>query len=49
MLRDFIWKTFEGTGRIDLYIFYKEIEMTKDEIKDSINDIIYDEKQELPA
>lgn len=26
MLKEFAWKTFENTGSIDSYIFYKEIE-----------------------
>lgn len=26
MLMEFIWKTFENTGNIESYIFYKEIE-----------------------
>lgn len=26
MLKDFVWKTFESTGDIDKYVFYKEIE-----------------------
>lgn len=34
MLREFVWKTFENTGSIDAYVFYKEIEeknqLTKD-------------------
>lgn len=25
MLKDFVWKTFEKTGSIDSYVFYKEI------------------------
>ncbi len=26
MLKDFVWKTFEFTGDIDNYMFFKEIE-----------------------
>lgn len=26
MLKEFAWKTFEFTGSIDSYIFYREIE-----------------------
>lgn len=25
MLKEFAWKTFEKTGRIDVYVFYKEV------------------------
>ncbi|MCX8130261.1 MAG: YqzL family protein [Clostridia bacterium] len=26
MLREFVWKTFENTGSLDAYVFFKEIE-----------------------
>ncbi len=26
MLKEFVWRTFENTGNVDAYIFYKEIE-----------------------
>ncbi len=26
MLKEFAWMTFENTGSIDAYVFYKEIE-----------------------
>ena len=29
MLKDFAWNTFESTGSIDSYFFYKEIEKRK--------------------
>jgi len=26
VLREFAWKTFENTGSVDAYVFYREIE-----------------------
>ena len=26
MLKEFVWKTFENTGGIEFYMFYREIE-----------------------
>jgi hypothetical protein len=29
MLKEFAWRTFEDTGNIDSYMFYKELEKKK--------------------
>lgn len=34
MLREFVWRTFENTGSLDAYMFYKEIEEKKRLVKD---------------
>lgn len=26
MLQDFVWNTFEKTGNVDAYLFYKQVE-----------------------
>lgn len=26
MLKEFVWNTFEKTGNVDLYVFFREIE-----------------------
>jgi hypothetical protein len=30
VLKEMIWSTFEKTGKIDLYLFYKEIDQKKE-------------------
>jgi hypothetical protein len=39
MLREFVWKTFENTGSIDAYVFYKEIEEKNQLIKDKVSNV----------
>jgi hypothetical protein len=34
MLKDFVWNTFEYTGNIESYIFFKELEQTKKPTED---------------
>ena len=34
MLKEFIWRTFEDTGDIDFYVFYKEFEDKNMAVKD---------------
>lgn len=35
MLKEFAWETFEKTGNIDSYMFYKEIDQKKKAFKES--------------
>ncbi|MEN8906626.1 MAG: YqzL family protein [Clostridiales bacterium] len=30
MLKEMMWSTFEKTGKIDFYLFYKEIDQKKE-------------------
>jgi hypothetical protein len=32
VLKDFIWKTFEDTGDINSYMFYREIDRNEEEL-----------------
>lgn len=35
MLKDFVWNTFEYTGNIESYIFFKELQHVKNPVEDS--------------
>jgi len=37
-LRDFIWDTFENTGDIGAYVFFREIEGKKDDVSAVLTD-----------